>query len=112
MPKLLNSAVKVYLKLVHGMLERSITAPIEAQEKVFNKLIFNFKNTKYGKLNGIKHVKNYESYHKAYPVVTYDHLKPFIERMMKGESDVLIGGNVRFFRNHQVPPTTKANLFR
>ncbi|KXK17034.1 MAG: GH3 auxin-responsive promoter family protein [Saprospiraceae bacterium] len=120
MPKLLNSAVKVYLKLVHGMLERSITAPIEAQEKVFNKLIFNFKNTKYGKLNGIKHVKNYESYHKAYPVVTYDHLKPFIERMMKGESDVLIGGNVRFFSKSsgttndksKFIPVTRANLYK
>lgn len=120
MPKLLNNAVKAYLKLVHGMLERSTAAPIEAQEKVFNKLIFNFKNTKYGKLHGIRHVKNYESYRKAYPVVTYEQLKPFIERMMKGESDVLIGGNVRFFSKSsgttndksKFIPVTRANLYK
>ena len=64
--------------------------------------------------------KNYKSYHKAYPVVTYDHLKPFIERMMKGESDVLIGGNVRFFSKSsgttndksKFIPVTRANLYK
>jgi hypothetical protein len=67
------------------MLKNSIESPFETQEKVFQKLITNFKNTKYGKKHDIRHVKNQVDYRKAYPVVNYEDLKPFIERMMKGE---------------------------
>jgi hypothetical protein len=120
MSKLLNKTVKTYLAYCHRMLKNSIESPFETQEKVFQKLITNFKNTKYGKKHDIRHVKNQVDYRKAYPVVNYEDLKPFIERMMKGESDVLIGGSVRFFSKSsgttsdksKYIPVTRTNLYK
>ena len=97
MSKLLNLAVKTYLKYVHHSLHKAASTPIVTQEKVFSKLLANFKNTKYGKLHNIRQVNNIATFQKALPVTGYEELKPYIERMMKGENDVLVGGSVRFF---------------
>ncbi|MCO6462034.1 MAG: GH3 auxin-responsive promoter family protein [Saprospiraceae bacterium] len=120
MSKILNNVIKTYLAFVHQMLEKSIDKPIESQEKVFQKLIANFRNTKYGKIHSIRHVKSQADFSKAYPVVDYEKTKPYIERMMKGESDVLIGGSVRFFSKSsgttsdksKYIPVTRANLYK
>lgn len=120
MSKLLNSAVRAYLSVIHRMLEKSTAAPIESQEKVLFKLLANFRNTKYGKQHDIRHIKDADTFARAYPVVGYDDIKPYIERMMKGESDVLVGGNVRFFSKSsgttndksKFIPVTRANLYK
>ena len=120
MSKLLNLAVKTYLKYVHHSLHKAASTPIVTQEKVFSKLLANFKNTKYGKLHSIRQVNNIATFQKALPVTGYEELKPYIERMMKGENDVLVGGSVRFFSKSsgttndksKYIPVPRVNLFK
>ncbi len=120
MSKLLNRAVRIYLQTVQHSLNKAVASPIETQEKVFAKLLANFKNTKYGKLHGIKHVKDVKSFQKTLPVVGYEEVKPFIERMMLGENDVLVGGSVKFFSKSsgttndksKFIPVPRANLYK
>ncbi|MBK8746849.1 MAG: GH3 auxin-responsive promoter family protein [Saprospiraceae bacterium] len=79
-----------------------------------------FKNTKYGKLHNIRQVNNIATFQKALPVTGYEELKPYIERMMKGENDVLVGGSVRFFSKSsgttndksKYIPVPRVNLFK
>lgn len=97
MSKLINQIVKKYLKYVNYSLSKSLANPIQTQEKVFYKLLQNFKNTKYGKSHSLKSVKTMDSFKKALPLVAYEDIQPYIERMLYGESDVLVAGTVRYF---------------
>lgn len=120
MSKLLNSAVRTYLRYAYNMLQKSAATPIDTQQKVFDKLLANFKNTVYGKEHGIKSVKDISTFQKALPIVGYEELKPYIERMMHGESDILVGGSVKFFSKSsgttndksKFIPVPRANLYK
>ena len=67
--------------------------PIQAQESIFNDLIRIGKNTRFGKDHHFDAIKNYNDFKKGIPIRDYEALKPYIERIKKGESDVLWRGH-------------------
>lgn len=64
----------------------------ETQEQVLNSFIDMSKNTVYGKDHGFDKIRNYEDFKKAVPIRNYEGHRIYIERMMKGEQDVLFPG--------------------
>lgn len=97
MKKLFNKGVKQYLKLRYNRIERMRSAPIEVQEKTFISLIHRAKNTWYGKKYGFAEVTDHASYIRKVPLVDYEDIKPYINRMMEGESNVLWPGMVKWY---------------
>ena len=66
--------------------------PVEAQERVFQYLLKTARDTAFGTDHRFRSVSNYEEFKIHVPVRDYEGLKPYIERMMSGEKDVLWKG--------------------
>ncbi|MCP9755715.1 hypothetical protein EGI26_11165 [Lacihabitans sp. CCS-44] len=63
--------------------------PEKTQTNWMQKLVTEAQYTAFGKDHGFGEVKTYEDFKKKVPVRDYEDLKPYIERVVKGESDIL-----------------------
>ncbi|KXX67527.1 GH3 auxin-responsive promoter family protein [Flammeovirga sp. SJP92] len=71
--------------------------PSRSQDKVFQSLVQGAKNTAFGRDHNFGDIKNYEDFKKNVPIVDYEALRPYIDRIIKGESDVLWKGAPAYF---------------
>ena len=71
--------------------------PIETQNKVFRQLIFNGKNTDFGKDHNFYEINSHSEFIANVKVKDYEGLLPYIERILKGEKDVLWPGKPVYF---------------
>ncbi len=87
-----------FLSKVNFQKERKwIQNPIDTQQKVFNQLIETAKNTEFGKDHNFEEINSYEDFKKNVPVRDYEGLKHYVERIQKGEKDVLWKGTPIYF---------------
>ena len=67
------------------------------QKKILNQLITNAKNTKFGKDHNFNEIKTYQDYKKKVYLRDYEQKKVYIDRIKKGERDVLWKGKPLYF---------------
>lgn len=67
------------------------------QEKLRQYLIREAAQTVFGKDHNFGSVKNYDDFKKNIPVRDYEELKPYIEKVTKGEPDILWKGKPAYF---------------
>lgn len=100
-------------------IERFKKYPFETQDQIFRFLIENGKKTKWGEEFSFVNIKRYEDYRKSVPISVYDELKPWIQRMMHGERDVLWPGKIDMYSKSsgttedksKFIPTSSDNLY-
>ncbi|MDX1628060.1 MAG: GH3 auxin-responsive promoter family protein [Fulvivirga sp.] len=83
-------------KRIHQM-ELFIKYPMDVQEELFKKLVHTARNTEFGKKYGFKEIENYEQYCQQVPVQSYEQIYPYIERLMRGEQQVLWPSEITWF---------------
>lgn len=93
----LNALVAWLMKRRFSQIERFMLSPHEVQEEVFKSLINNAKSTEWGKKYGYKDSLNHEQYGQRVPISSYEQLYPYIERIMKGEQNVLWSEEIACF---------------
>lgn len=71
--------------------------PIQTQQNVFSQLIKSAQHTAFGKDHHFDKIASYEDFVKYVPIRDYEEIKPYIERVVKGESDVLWKGKPLYF---------------
>ena len=71
--------------------------PFKTQDKVFKYLIKNAKNTVFGKEHLFENINTYEDFKKQVPINDYEGLKPYIQQILDGKSDVLWKGKPKYF---------------
>lgn len=82
-------AAKIFAKGIVLSIQKWAKNPIETQQKVFETLISEAQNTAFGKDHDFKNIKSYEDFRKRVPIRDYEELKPYVERVVSGEADVL-----------------------
>lgn len=97
MKELVNKIVAKYLVYRYSKIEKFINDPIGAQSDIFNYLIENGKKTRWGSEYNFNEIKDYNDFKKKVPVSVYDELKPWINRMLSGERDILWPGFIDMF---------------
>ena len=97
MRNLANSAFRWYYKYRYKQMEHTMQHPFESQHAVFKNLIQSASHTEWGKNHNFSAIKSYEAFRENVPIQDYESLKPFITRMMEGESDVLWSGKVELY---------------
>lgn len=97
MRDIFNKIIAKYLKLRHKKIDRFIEFPYETQENVLNYLVSTAKNTQWGKKYGYSQIKSYKDFNNMVPISTYDEIKPYIHKMMVGETNILWPDNVHLF---------------
>jgi hypothetical protein len=70
---------------------------VETQKKVFNELIEIGKKTAYGKDHNFDKITTHKDFVKNVPINDYEDLKGYIERVKKGEANVLWKGKPIYF---------------
>jgi len=68
----------------------AVAGPGAAQEQVLRGLLDGYARTRYGKEHGAGSITTLEQYRQRFPVVTYEDIKPLIQRTMAGEVDLLL----------------------
>lgn len=92
-----NSIFTWFMKKRMHQIELFVKYPHDVQDEVFRNLIAAARNTQWGKQHNYGEIFNQEQFKKQVPIQTYDSLKPYIERMMAGEQNVLWNTEVSWF---------------
>lgn len=83
---------KVFSWYVNRQLNTVRQNAIALQQKTFSDLIHEAKNTAFGTDHHFAAIRNYEDFKKHVPVRDYEELRPYIERVVNGESNVMWPG--------------------
>ncbi|MDY6800194.1 MAG: GH3 auxin-responsive promoter family protein [Bacteroidota bacterium] len=71
--------------------------PFDVQRETLIKLVDKAKNTVYGKKYDFNSIKSIEEFQQRVPIQDYDGVKPYIERLLKGEQNILWPSEIRWF---------------
>jgi hypothetical protein len=94
---IINSVFTWFMKKRIHQIELFMKYPNEVQEEWFEQLVAGAENTEWGKTYGYKSIENLAQFKERVPIQSYDTLKPYIERMLKGEQNVLWPSEIRWF---------------
>jgi hypothetical protein len=85
-------AAKVFASYVHRQTLKWSLHPVAAQERVFHQLLKTAGGTAFAKAHSFQNIATHKEFIKNVPVRDYEGLKPFMDRVVAGESDVLWPG--------------------
>lgn len=88
---------KIYARRISKQVYDWASDPINTQNKVFKELISKASNTKFGRDHKFDGIKTYDDFKRQVPVRDYEGLKPYVEAIKEGESDVLWKGKPLYF---------------
>lgn len=94
---LLNSVFLWLIKKRIHQIDLFKKYPHEVQEEWLKKLIQSAKDTEWGKKYGYENIHTYQDFANNVPVNDYESLKPYIERLRKGEQNILWSSDIRWF---------------
>src|SRR5687768_5015809 len=78
-------------------IEQWVNDPITTQHVVWQDLLAAGQYTEFGRLHNFSQIQSLADYKKMVPIQEYEDLKPYIERMMNGEENVLWNTPVTWF---------------
>jgi hypothetical protein len=94
----LKSALsKPFAAWVNRQVSRWKNNPIAAQDKVFRALLARAKSTAFGQDHGFETIQSYVDFKKRVPIRDYEQLRPYIDRVVAGEANVLWPGKPLYF---------------
>lgn len=94
--KFINKPVRYFFSSQEKRIHTLREAPSQMQEKWFRYLIAHGADTVFGKGHGLTKDASYNDFRKAIPLQNYPSLTPYIERVIKGESNVLWDTKIKF----------------
>jgi hypothetical protein len=71
--------------------------PAEAQNKILFDIIQAARETDFGKDHNFASIKNYEDFKRNVPIRDYEDFKPYIERILHGDENILWPGKPAYF---------------
>lgn len=90
-------AAKLFAQYVHNKVQAWATKPVETQEKVFRDLIEQAQNTQFGKDHDFANIKTFQDFAAKVPIRDYEQLRPYVDRVVKGEENILWKGKPIYF---------------
>lgn len=94
---IVNSIFTWIMKKRMHQIELFIKYPHDVQDEWFHSLISSAQNTEWGRLYGYSTISNQDQFKQRVPIQTYESLKPYIEKMLSGEQNVLWPSEIKWF---------------
>lgn len=88
---------KPFAKHIRKKVNKWANNPIETQEKVFQSLIADATQTQFGQDHDFVSINTYEDFVKRVPVRDYEALRPYVDRVVAGEENILWKGKPIYF---------------
>jgi len=95
--KLLSPAISRLARMRHWRIENWTTHPVASQREVLQHLVTAGQYTEFGKKYGLHNLFSVRELKNNMPIHEYDDLKPYIERMMNGEENILWNEPISWF---------------
>lgn len=90
-------AAQLFAKIIHSKTQKWASNPVATQQKVLEDLIRQAKNTQFGQDHHFSQIKTHEDFAKHVPIRDYEELKPYVDRVVQGEENVLWKGKPIYF---------------
>ena len=94
---LLSPAISSLARLRHWRIEAWKNNPLDAQREVLQDLVTSAQYTEFGRRYNFHELFNIRMFKQAVPIHEYDDLKPYIERIMRGEQNLLWNTPIYWF---------------
>lgn len=95
--KIKSFFAKPYAAIVHKKIQKEMRTAVQDQERIFKDLLKNGSFTQFGNDHRLREVQQYDAFTQAIPLHTYDMLKPYLEHIKEGKSNVLWKGRPLYF---------------
>lgn len=95
--KLISPAISRLARLRLWQIEQWVANPVAAQREVLQELVTSAQYTEIGRQYGFNRLFTVREFKRTVPVHEYEDLKPFIERMLQGEENLLWNTPIRWF---------------
>jgi hypothetical protein len=94
---LINSILTWVMKKRIHQIELFIKYPHEVQEELLKKLLNTGRTTEIGNEFDFSSIQSYDQYRERIPIRTYEEYYPLIERLMRGEQNILWPSEIKWF---------------
>jgi hypothetical protein len=88
---------KPFAKIVASKVKKWAANPVATQQKVFAYIIHSAAQTAFGKDHNFANIASHNDFIKQVPIRDYEALKPYVERVVAGEENVLWKGKPIYF---------------
>ena len=88
---------KIFARNIYRKTQLWATNPIATQQRVFEDLIRQANNTQFGIDHHFDQIKTFEDFTKNVPVRDYEGLKSYVDKVVKGEENILWKGKPLYF---------------
>ncbi|WP_248724599.1 GH3 auxin-responsive promoter family protein [Seonamhaeicola sp. ML3] len=88
---------KPFSKRVHKKIQKWAKDPIKTQENVFQDLIATATKTQFGQDHDFVSINTHEDFVRRVPIRDYEALRPYVDKVVEGEEDVLWIGKPLYF---------------
>ena len=88
---------KQFAKFIYKKTKSWAENPVETQQKVFEDIIRQAKNTQFGIDHHFDSINTFQDFSKKVPIRDYEALKPYVDRVVQGEENVLWKGKPLYF---------------
>ena len=107
---IVNSIISWLLKKRIHQIDLFLKYPIDVQTELLNRLLFDSKNTEFGKEYNFETIKNYKEFSNKVPIRNYESFSPFIERSRKGEQNIFWNTHIKWFAKSSGTTNTKSKF--
>ena len=112
-----TSSISLLLKRRYNRLLDEVEHVTDKQQQIFSYLIHHGQRTLYGQMHHYDRIVTIEDYQTLVPIVTYEELYPYIQRIQSGEEDILWPQQIKWMskssgttnnRSKYIPVTSEA----
>ncbi len=93
----LNSVLSWYFKSRYSQIEHFKNHPIEVQDELLKNLLQTASNTEWGRKYDYKSIRHYQEFRQRVPLQDYEQVKPYVDRLLKGEKNLTWPGEIKWF---------------
>src|SRR5690554_706561 len=92
-----STAAKLFAKIVSRDTKKWTDNPIETQGNIFQELVSKASDTVFGKDHNFQKITSHKEFAENVPIRDYEALRPYVERVVAGETDILWPGKPLYF---------------
>ncbi len=92
-----STAAKWFAAMVDRQTRRWASAPVASQQKVFRELIEKASSTAFGRDHDFGSIRDHADFVRRVPVRDYEALRPYVDRVVAGDEDILWPGKPLYF---------------
>ncbi|MBD0374996.1 MAG: GH3 auxin-responsive promoter family protein [Flavisolibacter sp.] len=88
---------KPFASYIYNRIQKGMSSAVADQQAIFRELIKIGKTTQFGKEHHFDPIASYEEYKQAVPLMDYEQIKPYIEKIKEGKHNILWKGKPIYF---------------